>query len=329
MKKQLLNFFLCLTAVIFAVSCGNSANTTTNPGNDGNGSGVDLYVSQITYGMESKYNYISINSDEVTASKGIRKNASLKFNIGAPSSISQCKAEIISVKNGSDNYSDVKPEASWFTIDNTINSESPVKLTLSDLGVSQIYLNKNSLEKAKEYKYTLTIKFTTDSEEAKNKEYSLDVDIFIVPLKIITKTDIEMPLRSIKISSSDTQNKNKIEFDLLGFTLNKMGFERNATETLELSWWSFSARDVRDMLTSEISKQLISLDCFKTTYDSNIQTVLDIDNSASTAGNKTANFIFKFQLKDWCELDDESKYITTDGMKIIVKLSDAEWISLP
>ena len=83
------------------------------------------------------------------------------------------------------------------------------------------------------------------------------------------------------------------------------------------------------MLTSEISKQLISLDCFKSTYDSNIQTVLDIDNSASTAGNKTANFIFKFQLKDWCELDDESKYITTDGMKIIVKLTDAEWISLP
>ena len=43
MKKQLFKFLLCLTAVIFAVSCGSSANNSTNDDNtvDGDFKEVD------------------------------------------------------------------------------------------------------------------------------------------------------------------------------------------------------------------------------------------------------------------------------------------------
>ena len=138
MKKQLLNFFLCLTAVIFSVSCGGKNDSPTNP-NIGTFS---------VYRVDKKFR-IGVDADNSV----VKNEGSIQLSTSY-----EAKVEINKVTTSGT----VQLEPSDFTLSqDTISVPySPatadyITISLSASGIEKI----KKAEKAKSVKYTLTFLF--------------------------------------------------------------------------------------------------------------------------------------------------------------------------
>ena len=126
MKKQLLNFFLCLTVVIFAVSCGGKNNSTYYPGDDTTSTSLSVFE-EIDY-TQPDYNIIEADTGNEVSSEIDR--AKFKFNI-SPSS-ANCTVSITKVTGGTTTLS-----SSDFNI-TTANGGTEATISLSSSGLSSL-----------------------------------------------------------------------------------------------------------------------------------------------------------------------------------------------
>lgn len=290
MKKQLLKFLLCLTAVVFAVSCGSKNDSPTKP-NMGTFS---------VYRVNKEFR-IGVDSDNSTVKTSGRIQLSTSY---------EAKVEINKVTTSVT----VQLEPSDFTLSqDTISVPySPatadyITISLSPSGIEKI----KKAEKAKSVKYTLTFLFTRISD---NQTYTLDEEFQIANLQIITKTDIETAMREVKDSDDSSSPigtlnvgtiaiESKWKFDLSRFTLNQnQPYEATVSGTVN------NVKDVSDgesAITLQTHKEGRGFFLFTTgKRDSNTQ----------------ATFTIKALVFDGYTLDNSISYVETDGFKLVLKL---------
>ncbi len=216
MKKQLLNFFLCLTAVIFAVSCGGKNDSPTNP-NIGTFS---------VYRVDKKFR-IGVDADNSV----VKNEGSIQLSTSY-----EAKVEINKVTTSGT----VQLEPSDFTLSQdtisvpySLATADYITVSLSASGIEKI----KKAEKAKSVKYTLTFLFTRISD---NQTYTLDEEFQIANLQIITKTDIETAMRVTLDVGTDAM-ASKWKFNLSGLTLNQnQSYEATVSGTVN------NVKDVSD-----------------------------------------------------------------------------------
>ncbi|WP_300754861.1 hypothetical protein [uncultured Brachyspira sp.] len=234
MKKQLFKFLLCLTAVIFAVSCGGKNDSPTSPN-----------IGTFSVYRVNKEFRIGVDTDNSTVKTSGRIQLSTSY---------EAKVEINKVTTSGT----VQLEPSDFTLSqDTISVPySPatadyITVSLSPSGIEKI----KKAEKAKSVKYTLTFLFTRISD---NQTYTLDEEFQIANLQIITKTDIETAMR-VTLDVGTDAIADKWKFDLSGFTLNQnQPYEATVSGTVN------NAKDVSD------GENAITLQTYKEGIGNNI-----------------------------------------------------------
>ena len=290
MKKQLFKFLLCLTAVIFAVSCGGNNDSPTSPN-----------IGTFSVYRVNKEFRIGVDTDNSTVKTSGRIQLSTSY---------EAKVEINNVTTSGT----VQLAPSDFTLSqDTISVPySPatadyITISLSTSGIEKI----KKAEKAKSVKYTLTFLFTRISD---NQTYTLDEEFQIANLQIITKTDIETAMREVKDSYDSSSPigtlnvgtsaiESKWKFDLSRFTLNQnQPYESTVSGTVN------NVKDVSD------GESAITLQTYKEGRGFSLSPIGKRDS------NTQATFTIKALVFDGYTLDNSISYVQTDGFKLVLKL---------
>ena len=133
MKKAVIKIILSLTAVIFAVSCGNSANSSTNPDTD-YPTGNYFYVSEDSYTLWNEHDIIEVDTD--ASYSQVKKQAKYKFSIN-PSDAS-CSVTIANITiKGTGTITDVNLSASDLSVPSYIKNGEEVSVSLTSTGVDK------------------------------------------------------------------------------------------------------------------------------------------------------------------------------------------------
>lgn len=309
MKKAVIKIILSLTAVIFAVSCGNSANSSTNPDTD-YPTGNYFYVAEDSYTLGNEHDIIEVDTD--ASYSQVKKQSKYKFSI-SPSDAS-CSVTIANITiKGTGTITDVNLSASDLSVPSYIKNGEEVSVSLTSSGIDKF----KASPKTQKAVYTVTLTFQ-NGESTKN----VDIDITVIPVKIITKAEIENMIQTLGTSGEVSLTDGIIPravFNFSKFSLTSSG--SSFTATSEYTWQNtqFSASSIKYDLQSQIEKS----SSFKTlaglTLDYNSVT------TSITGANKNLAITFKFGLKTGYALDSSSSFITTSGMKITLIIQNNTW----
>ena len=310
MKKQLLKFLLSLTALIFAVSCGSSANTTTNPDNEGDIDKDYLNVYEDSYSLGYDHGTMEVDTD--ASYDQIKKQAKYKFSINP--SDANCTVTIgnITIK-GTGTITDVILSASDLSVPSYIKNGDEVSVSLTSSGINKF----KASPKTQKAVYTVTLEF-------KNGEASktVDIELTVIPVKIITKAEIENMINTLGENGTVTVIDGMLpraDFNFSTFSLTSSGSRFTATSEYIYTDQQFSASNI----SYDLQKKIEESSSFKTlaglTLDFNSIT------TSITGLNKNLEITFKFGLKTGYALDSSSSFITTSGMKITLILKNNTW----
>lgn len=310
MKKQLLKLFLCLTAVIFAVSCGSSANTTTNPDNGGDIDKDYLNVYEDSYSLGYDHGTMEVDTD--ASYDQIKKQAKYKFSINPTDANCSVKIGNITIK-GTGTISDVNLSASDLSVPSYIKNGDEVSVSLTSSGIDKF----KASPKTQKAVYTVTLEF-------KNGEASktVDIELTVIPVKIITKAEIENMINTLGENGTVTVTDGAIpraQFDFSTFSLTSSGSGFTATSEYIYTDQQFSASGVKYDLQDQIEQS----SSFTTL--AGLTLAFDSVTTSITGLNKNLEITFKFGLKSGYALDSSSSFITTSGMKITLKLQNNTW----
>lgn len=313
MKKAVIKIILSLTAVIFAVSCGGKENSTYYPGDDTPSKSLSVYE-EIDYTQPNYQDYNIIEADVNNEVSSEIDRAKFKFNI-SPSS-ANCTVAITKVTGGTTTLS-----SSDFNI-TTANGGAEVTISLSSSG-----LNSLSREtKGKEIEYTLTLKFTSESSEVtENKEAAVDIKVRVIPLKVITKTEVENMIKALKqvTLAYSSGIANIADYNFSNITFNTVGIDVTATKEYQAgtSPVQFPASEA----VSSLKNKIEALQEYKnlglgTSWNNGIKTSHTISYD-----KKTANAVLTFTPTKGYALNSECSFISTSGMKINLILQNNTW----
>ena len=290
MKKQLFKFLLCLTAVIFAVSCGGNNDSPTSPN-----------IGTFSVYRVNKEFRIGVDTDNSTVKTSGRIQLSTSY---------EAKVEINNVTTSGTVQlapSDFTLSQDTILVPYSLATADYITISLSASGIEKI----KKAEKAKSVKYTLTFLFTRISD---NQTYTLDEEFQIANLQIITKTDIETAMREVKDSYDSSSPigtlnvgtsaiESKWKFDLSGFTLNQnQPYEATVSGTVN------NVKDVSD------GESAITLQTYKEGRGFSLSPIGKRDS------NTQATFTIKALVFDGYTLDNSISYVQTDGFKLVLKL---------
>ena len=290
--------------MLFSVSCSNEGTTGGDTGGN--------------------YNYFSVsedwnNSKDITlANSSVSTAGTVGFNVYGSTSYS---VSIESVDSGSN---PLILDASDFSY-----TESTKKLTLSYSGLNKI--SSASLTAKQKYQYTITFKFTDYiSEDTKN----LDVKVNLIKAQIITKTDIENMMKSVK--NSDGAFGSQKNGEILFFDGGTTTFDFKSA-TFSGSTPNFSATGTTTTLSGNVthtaSEKTFSLAYaiaettqYKTYFSSSVFDI-DYNSTPPTISGKTCTFTLKFKkLQSGYALSSEVSRLATTGLTIGFTLGDkASW----
>ena len=293
MKKRILSIISLLILIsIFAVSCGNNANTSTNP-------------TPTPKNLSVTYTFLNYGDDRIdvnTAANNnqVKKEASLKITVSPTVSVD---AKITKVTSAG-----TALEAADFQLSKTssITTGDEIKITLLSTGIDKL---KNAAKKT-QINYTLTIESTTTSDEVENKTYTRDVDISVMPLQEITKTEIESMIKSV--GSFYALGNSGASFNTSNFELNALGYDISATSDTSAN--TYSANNAAASLYLKIGSSVL--------YNLGLNSP---DYSSTTYSGKTANLVFKFPLVYGYCFANDIETIMTSGLKINLTLSASSW----
>ncbi|WP_297299037.1 hypothetical protein [uncultured Brachyspira sp.] len=294
MKKAIIKISICLIAVLFAVSCGNNANSSTNPTINDTPKNLSVTYTFLNYGD----NRIDINT--AANNNQVKKEASLKITVSPTVSVD---AKITKVTSAG-----TALEAADFQLSKTssITTGDEIKITLLSTGIDKL---KNAAKKT-QINYTLSIEFTTTSDEVENKTYTRDVSISVMPLQEITKTEIESMIKSV--GSFYALGNSGASFNTSGFELKALGYDISATS--DSSAITYSANNAAASLSLKIDSLAL--------YNLGLNSP---DYSSTTYSGKTASLVFKFPLVYGYCFANDIETIMTSGLKINLTLSASSW----
>ena len=198
-------------------------------------------------------------------------------------------------------------------------TESTKKLTLSDEGLDKV--NKASeMKEATAYEYTITFKFVDSSDTSKEK--TIDVKVNLYNEKVITKTEIEAMINSMKpvsvnasyggsgVAKFDFSEKDKDEKYKIVFQKSEPNFTVNEKDK---QGGTYKISTARNGMVEEIKK---TPNC--DTYFS------DCSMKSHTLNNLNHTLYIQFTLKGGYALADEVAYITNNGLSIRLTLRSGQ-----
>ncbi len=209
-------------------------------------------------------------------------------------------------------------------------TESTKELTLSYSGLNKI--SSASLTAKQKYQYTITFKFTDySSEDTKN----LDVKVNLIKAQMITKTDIENMMKSVKNSDGafGSQKNGEIlffdggtttfDFTSATFSGSSPNFSATGTTTTTSTVTHIASRK-----TFSLASTIANTTQFKEYFGSSVFDI-DYDSTPPTisADKKTCIFTLKFKkLQSGYALSSEVSRLATTGLTIGFTLGDkANW----
>ncbi|TXJ24537.1 hypothetical protein [Brachyspira aalborgi] len=283
--KTFLITLLSLT-LLFSISCSNEGTT----GGEVNGGG------SISVSEEAN------NSKDITvvsSSSSVYSAGTVGFSV---SGASDYDVSIQSVDSGSN---PLTLDASDFSY-----TKSTKELTLSSSGITKF--KSATLTETTAYKYTITFKFA-DSSDA-SKETTANVTINLYKAKVITKTEIEDMIKSMKtvrVDDSSYKNVAQFTFSSTTFSANTPNFNASNIGSTEKNI-KFSKSSGR-IWTGEAIKETSN---YKTYFSG-----LNIYHKEPLVVGANCTFYFRFTLKGGYALSSEVAHITSDGLSIQLKLS--------
>ena len=310
MKKQLLKILLSLTALIFAVSCGGSVDSTYNPGDDGSNTGNNLYITEDSYSLGANHDIIEVDTD--ASYSQVKKQAKYKFSINP--SDANCTVTVGNITiQGTGTITDVNLSASDLSVPSYIKNGDEVSVSLTSSGIAKF----KSSPKTQKAVYSVALEF-------KNGETSktVNIDLTVIPVKIITKAEIENMIQTLGENGTVTVTDGTLpraKFDFSTFSLTSLGDSFTATTELYTDTQFYA-----NNLSYNLRDQIKESSSFKTLAG----LTLDDPNSVTTSitgASKNLEITFKFGLKTGYALDSSSSFITTSGMKINLKLQKNTW----
>ena len=291
MKKQLLKIILCLTAVIFAVSCGSKNDSPTNPTQGEFSVNIDSYGTreEKTIGTSSE-------------SPSLIKEGKIKCYPGQETKVEISK--VTAVSGG------VSLEPADFEL-----TTSTVSSTANDIGIK---LSASGIEKVKTatvgevYQYTFTFLFTRTSD---NKTAASDGTLYVANIGIIDQNDIETAMKNVESGDAGKGNlvvstTPALKFDLSLFKLNQTaGFTSKGTSATGDNAYNVSDAESAIFSQAKGTGFFFSAEGVKDT--NNKQATLTITVKLNNSGYM---------------LDNAISYVATDGFKLILKAgNDGTW----
>ena len=286
MKKQLFKFLLCLTAVIFAVSCGGNNDSPTNPTQG------EFNVNFESY-PDPADKTIGTSSEKAS----FTKEGKIRCFTGTEAKVEISKVTAVS---GGVSLEPADFEVLTPTVSATAN-EIGIKLSAS--GIEKV--RKAAAGQVSEYTFTFLFTRTSD-----NKTATSDGKLRVVNIDIITQTDIETAMKDVEDGNTGkgtlvvgTGPGSKWLFSLSGFKLNKTTpYESTASGTSGTMYVS-SAESAILLQTYKDGKYGFQFRA-KGVKDSNTKATFTI----------TANVI------DGYMLDNTISYVATEGFKLVLNL---------
>ena len=283
-NNSLKTFLITLLSLIllFSISCSNEDTT--------GGGGGSISVSE-----EANNSY---DITVVSSSSSVYSAGTVGFSV---SGASDYDVSIQSVDSGSN---PLTLDASDFSY-----SKSTKELTLSSSGITKF--KSATLTETTAYQYTITFKFA-DSSDA-NKEATANIKINLYKAKVITKTEIEAMIKSMKtVRVDDSSYENVAQFSF-------------SSETFSEKAPNFNASNIGSMEKSKFSKLSGSIwtrEAIKETsnYKTYFSGLNEYLKEPLVEGVK-CTFYFRFTLKGGYALSSEVAHITSDGLSIQLKLS--------
>ncbi|MEI0748442.1 MBG domain-containing protein [Brachyspira pulli] len=166
MKKRILSIISLLILIsLFAVSCGNDANTSTNP----TPTPKRFFFSH--WFLNNGNDKIEVSTaDDVSP---IKKDVLIRLSIN-PNDVT-CNAKISAVS-----ASNPALEPSDFTLSKTsgITTDYEMTISLSSTGIQKI----KTASKGVPIEYTITLELETSSDQTENKITSRDINISVLAL---------------------------------------------------------------------------------------------------------------------------------------------------
>ena len=211
-------------------------------------------------------------------------------------------------------------------------TESTKELTLSYSGLTKY--QAATLTAKQKYQYTITFKFTDyASEDTKN----VDVTVNLIKAQMITKTDIENMMKSVKNSDGafGSQKNGEIlffdggttTFDFTSATFSGSTPNFSATGTTITA--SGSVTHTASKKTFSLANAIAETTQFKEYFGSSVFSDMDYNSTPPTisADKKTCTFTLKFKkLQSGYALSSEVSRLATTGLTIGFTLTDkASW----
>ena len=293
--------------MLFSVSCSNEGTTGGDTGGN--------------------YNYFSVsedwnNSKDITlANSSVSTAGTVGFNVYGSTSYS------VSIERVDSGSNPLILDALDFSY-----TESTKKLTLSYSGLNKI--SSASLTAKQKYQYTITFKFTDYSSVDTTDTKTLNVAINLIKAQIITKTDIENMMKSVK--NSDGAFGSQKNGEILFFDGGTTTFDFKSA-TFSGSTPNFSATGTTTTLSGNVthtaSEKTFSLAYaiaettqYKTYFSSSVFDI-DYNSTPPTISGKTCTFTLKFKkLQSGYALSSEVSRLATTGLTIGFTLGDkASW----
>ena len=290
MKKQLFKFLLCLTAVIFAVSCGGNNDSPTNPTQG------EFTVNIDSYGTREE-KAIGTSSENTS----LIKEGKIRCYPGTEAKVEISKVTPVTA-SGSVSLEPTDFEVLTTTVSATANE---IRIKLSASGIDKV----KTAAAGEVSEYTFTFLFTRTSD---NKTAASETKLYVANIDIINQNDIETAMKNVQDGSSTkgmlvigTGLGSKWSFNLSQFALNKTsGFTATATSSSG------------SMYVSSVGSA-ITLQTKPTGFFFSTEGKKDTD--------KQATFTITVKLNNsGYMLDDAISYVSTDGFKLVLKLGNNE-----
>ena len=284
MKKQLFKFLLCLTAVIFAVSCGGNNDSPTNPTQG------EFNVNFESY-PDPADKTIGTSSEKAS----FTKEGKIRCFPGTEAKVEISKVTAVS---GGVSLEPADFEVLTPTVSATANE---IRIVLSTSGIEKV--RKATAGQVSEYTFTFLFTRTSD-----NKTATSETKLNVVNIDIINQTDIETAMKKVKDSTDSMATEGNLivgtgpkwVFSLSSFTLNKTsGFTATAQSTSGSMYVSSTE--------SSITLQAKGTGFYFTP-------------KAVKNNNTQATLTIKVNVNNGYMLDDAINYVATDGFKLVLNL---------
>lgn len=300
MKKAIIKIAVCLTAVLFMISCGNNANTSTNP-------------TPTPKNLSVTYTFLNNGDDRIDVNteannNQVKKESAIKITVSPEVSVDAKITKVTSTGTA------LEPSDFQLSKTSLIATCDEMKISLSSTGIDKL----KSAAKKTQINYTLTIEFTTTSDEVENKTFTRDVAISVMPLQEITKTQVETIMKSVgslSVNGSSASGVSYAKFDLSDFVLDTTFNDFSDAASSEIyDGAAYSAKNAAASLSLKIDSLAL--------YNLGLNSP---DYSSTTYSEKTATLVFKFPLVYGYCFANDIETVMTSGLKVTLVLTKGTW----